>query len=80
MSSKSNQDVISGGRNGDRVLRYQDLARQKGISFTRQHLSRLEDVGSFPRRFSLSGGARVVWSENEIDAWIEARKKTREAA
>ena len=49
------------------------------IPFTRQHLSRLEKAGLFPRRVQV-GGQRVAWLESEVDAWIEARAAERQAA
>jgi prophage regulatory protein len=63
--------------NQDRLLSYSDLKR-KGIPYSRQWLSALEKEGRFPRRFRV--GAFVRWSENEVDAQVEAWKAEREAA
>ena len=46
------------------------------VPYTRQHLSRLERAGRFPRRLRLAG-TRVAWIEAEITAWIEARAAER---
>ena len=52
---------------------------ERRVPYTRQHLSRLEKRGLFPRRLQLCGN-RVAWIEAEIDAWIMARAAEREAA
>ena len=60
-----------------RVLPYHKL-REK-VDYTRQHLSRMEKVGLFPRRVQL-GGNKVGWLEHEVDEWIMARAAERKAA
>jgi predicted DNA-binding transcriptional regulator AlpA len=62
-----------------RLLAYNQLNPLKGISFSRQHLYRLEKAGEFPCRFQLSPGerARKFWWEREIDEWPRSKAKTR---
>jgi len=54
-----------------RVLSFNQLRSEKGIPYSRVHIGRLEGEGKFPVRFALAGGARIVWAEDEIDAWLE---------
>ena len=62
-----------------RVLRYPELRATKGIPFSKVHLKRLEDAGKFPRRFYL-GENTAVWSEPEIDEYLESKAAGRVAA
>ena len=62
-----------------RLLSYPELRTRKGIPYTRQHLSRLEKKGLFPRRVRI-GDNRVAWIEDEIDDRIETVAAEREAA
>jgi len=48
-----------------------------GISFSREHLWRLEAANKFPRRIYLSP-QKVVWFEDEILAWLAERDAERE--
>jgi prophage regulatory protein len=59
-----------------RLLKFDELKDLKGISYTRVHLLRLEKLGKFPRRVRLSD-VTVKWDEDEIDAWVEAKKNQR---
>ena len=55
------------------LLTYDELKSKKGISFTPQHINRLENAGKFPRHFKLNPGcrgAKNVWWEHQIDEWI----------
>ena len=54
-----------------KVLSYRDLFPKKGVPYSRVHTDRLEAAGKFPKRIYLSENT-VVWSEEEIDAWLEA--------
>jgi prophage regulatory protein len=58
-----------------RLLTYKDL-RAIGISFSREHLWRLEAAGKFPRRIYLSP-QKVAWFEDEVLAWLQARADER---
>lgn len=60
-----------------RMLDVSDL-REKGIKFSRQHLHRLIRAGKFPRPAKL-GENTNAWPEREIDQYIEARIKERDA-
>ena len=53
--------------------------RRKLVPYSDTHILRLEEQGQFPKRVQLGPG-RVGWSLNEINAWIEARKKEREVS
>ena len=55
-----------------RLLSYQDLA-DKGISFSRQHISRLVKKKRFPPPFKMSGSDKGPnsWFEDVIDEHIE---------
>lgn len=57
-----------------RFLTYAQL--RSFIPYTRQHLGRLERDHRFPRRVALGPG-RVAWPEDEVRAWLEARKAER---
>ena len=56
---------------GRRTLRRDQVLSKTGLKRTTQHL--LEKAGDFPRRFALTPRC-VVWFEDEIDAWLEARQ------
>ena len=58
-----------------RLLTYKDL-RAIGISFSREHLWRLEAAGKFPRRIYLSP-QKIAWFEDEVLAWLQARADER---
>ena len=51
------------------------------VPYTRQHIARLEKVGTFPRRVRLNpaGGprSRCGWLLDEVETWIEARVNDR---
>ena len=51
-----------------RLLSYKELKILKGITYSRQHLDRLEKAGEFPKRIKI--GARVYWYEHEIDEYV----------
>jgi len=56
-----------------------DALKTKGIEYSKPSLLRLEKAGRFPRRVRLSAG-RYVYSESEIDAYIEAKIAERDAS
>jgi predicted DNA-binding transcriptional regulator AlpA len=63
-----------------KVLSYDDLQTEKGINFSRQWVRKLVNAGKFPRPISLGGGARVAFVESEIDDWLRARVRERDAS
>ena len=56
------------------VLRVLDkkALREKGVSYSKVHLLRLEKQGIFPKRFNLTEN-RVGWLEEDVDRWIKER-------
>jgi prophage regulatory protein len=52
--------------------------RIKGITYSKPHLWRLEKGGKFPKRVPIGAG-RYAYVETEIDDWIEARVRERDA-
>ncbi|MCA8897045.1 MAG: AlpA family phage regulatory protein [Amphiplicatus sp.] len=46
------------------------------VGLSASQIDRLEKVGKFPRRIQISE-RRVVWSEVELDEWMDARKAKR---
>jgi prophage regulatory protein len=59
-----------------RLLTYKDL-KAIGISFSREHLWRLEAAGKFPRRIYLSP-QKVAWFEDDILAGLGERAAERD--
>lgn len=54
-----------------KLLDYAAL-RDRGIRYSKPHLSRLWNTGRFPRPVKLSP-SRNAWLESDVDAWIESR-------
>ena len=61
-----------------RYLRYRDLKPVKGITFSRQHIGRLQKAGKFPLSVSF-GDNTEVFIEEEIDRWTADRIAERDA-
>jgi predicted DNA-binding transcriptional regulator AlpA len=61
-----------------RLIGYREL-RDRGIMWSRTHISRLESLGKFPRRVRL-GAATSVWVEAEIDAFMATAFAGRDAS
>ena len=59
-------------------LRYQDLKPLKGITFSRQHIRRLQKDLKFPLSVSF-GDNTEVFIEEEIDRWTADRIAERDA-
>jgi prophage regulatory protein len=55
-----------------------DGLRAKGINFHRTHLDRLIRAGKFPRPIKI-GENRNAWIEDEVDAYILAKRDARDA-
>jgi prophage regulatory protein len=59
-------------------LRYQDLKPLKGITFSRQHIGRLQKARKFPLSVSF-GDNTEVFLEHEVDQWVADRIAERDA-
>ena len=59
-----------------RYLRFPQLKSEKGISFCRMHVDRLERAGQFPKRVRI-GANSIGWIEEEVDAWQSAQAAAR---
>ena len=57
------------------VLRMKQVTQITGLSSG--SIYRLETSGSFPKRFSLSGGRAVAWLSSEVESWINNRSSVR---
>ena len=58
-----------------RYLIYPEL-RARGITYTREHIRRLESVGKFPMHFDLDpNGHRIAWETILIDRWLADKAK-----
>jgi predicted DNA-binding transcriptional regulator AlpA len=55
-----------------KMLSFERLQSDKGITWSRVHIDREEKAGRFPARVRL-GGNTVCWVEAEIDMWLEHR-------
>jgi prophage regulatory protein len=58
-------------------LTYKQLKPLKGISYSREHIKRLEKAGKFPKRIKPEGGSRVYWWEHEVDEWKQSQADAR---
>jgi predicted DNA-binding transcriptional regulator AlpA len=64
-----------------RLLRFPQLKSEKGISFSRQHISELVRQKKFPGPVKTpDGGQFSFWVEDEIDGYIETLKSARDTA
>jgi predicted DNA-binding transcriptional regulator AlpA len=63
-----------------KLIPYSQLRAEKGITYTREHLRRLEKVGAFPQHIKLadSPNAHTAWAESDINNWIEQRRAKRD--
>jgi predicted DNA-binding transcriptional regulator AlpA len=62
-----------------RLLTYPELDDKKGIHYSRSHLWLLEREGKFPLRVRV-GANSIAWDEEEIDAYINAKRAARTVA
>lgn len=58
-----------------KLLSYKDL-KALGITYSREHLFRLEAANRFPRRIYLSA-QRIAWLQSEIEKFIADRAAER---
>ena len=52
-----------------RILSFSELKADKGIKFSRQHVHRLVQAGSFPRPVKV-GANTNGWIESEVDEYL----------
>ena len=67
---RDKEDDRGNGKPPSKVLRSPEVLRRTGMS--RATIYRLMGQGLFPRARRLSAGV-VGWSEEEVEAWINAR-------
>ena len=60
-----------------RLLCFNQL-REMGVTFSREHLWRLESKNLFPRRIYLSP-QKIAWFEDEIFEWLDRKAAERVA-
>jgi len=60
-----------------RFIRFSQL-KEKGITFTRQHVGRLQKAGKFPRSVPLGENTKP-FIEEEIDEYVASRVADRDA-
>jgi prophage regulatory protein len=60
------------------VISYKDLAKSKGIRFSRQWISKMVNDGKFPTPIKI-GQRATGFIEAEVDAWLNARAAERGA-
>ncbi|MDU8945941.1 helix-turn-helix transcriptional regulator [Ovoidimarina sediminis] len=56
-----------------------DQLVELGVTYSREHLRRMEAAGQFPGRVRLSP-ARVAWMSSEVIAWLNERAEERPIA
>lgn len=63
-----------------RALRLKQV--QEKVPYSRATIYRLMREGKFPTNFKLAGpgGHASAWNSDEIDAWLDQRMTSREAA
>jgi prophage regulatory protein len=61
-------------KNSDRIVSAKE--RRDLVPYSDMHVWRLEKTGEFPQRIRL-GANRVGWSLNELDTYIEEKKRAR---
>lgn len=54
-----------------RLLSYEALKEEKGITYSKSQLRRLEAAGKFPGQVRPPGCRTPTWIDTEIDAHIE---------
>jgi prophage regulatory protein len=64
--------------NGPRLLRLREVLQL--VPLGRATIYRAIKLGDFPRPCKLLGGRAAAWSQDEINAWIDARLHERDEA
>jgi prophage regulatory protein len=69
---------MDANQSGIRFIAWPEL--EPRVPYTRQHLSRLERAGKFPKRVRVGNNqsGRVAWVASEVDAWFAARVAERD--
>jgi prophage regulatory protein len=62
-----------------KLVSKKELKSVFGVPYSFAHIARLEAAGEFPKRVRL-GACRVAWVADEVQAWIDERVATRDAA
>jgi prophage regulatory protein len=62
-----------------KLVSYPELKSRYGISFSRNHIRRLEKAGKFPMHVDV-GDARIGWLEHEVTDHLAERVARRRAA
>lgn len=57
---------------GDRLLTWHQLKEEMGIPYSRQHVYRMMDAGTFPKAIKLSA-RRIAWVESVVRNWLSER-------
>jgi predicted DNA-binding transcriptional regulator AlpA len=66
-----------------RIVRYEQLAPEKGIRGSRSKIRRMVAAGDFPKPIPLDDReiyATIGWLDEELDAWIAERARRRDVA
>jgi prophage regulatory protein len=79
MPIDKNQPFYKTPKKSPKLLSFADLRAVKGISFSRAHIYRMIDKGTFPKSIQ-TGEKSVAFVEEEIDQWIEQKIAERDAA
>ena len=61
-----------------KVIPRHALEPAKGITYSDAHLRRLEIAGKFPKPIRL-GKNKIAYPEDEIDAWLEEKRRERDS-
>jgi predicted DNA-binding transcriptional regulator AlpA len=69
--------IREGRRRVFRILRPNEAAERLGVA--RSTLWRWAKDPNFPRKYKLSAGGAVGWSEDELAAWLERQRAQDEA-
>jgi prophage regulatory protein len=62
-----------------KLITFRQLAPEKGIHYSRDHLRRKCKAGEFPKPIQVSD-SRIAWVDSEIDKFIASRLAERDAA
>lgn len=69
------EDVQKENAKVDTLLKFEEVSGQVGLG--RTAIYRMIGLGTFPQLIKIGGASR--WSQREVQAWIEDRKRERAA-